>query len=91
MRLKPQAPLLYILNNCKNLIEALPALPIDLKHPEDCDTTARDHEADALRYLCMARLVENDFKTAEVPAIMGGVANISRYVQRKKAERRTRL
>lgn len=36
---------------CPNLIRTLPKLPRDAKRPEDVDTRAEDHLADALRYM----------------------------------------
>lgn len=44
-------PRLLIYSNCVNLIRTLPALPRSAKSPEDIDTTADDHDYDALRYL----------------------------------------
>jgi hypothetical protein len=44
-------PRLLIHSTCTNLIRTLPALPRDIKNPDDVDTTAEDHSADALRYL----------------------------------------
>lgn len=44
-------PRLLIYDTCVNLIRTLPALPRDKRRPEDVDTTAEDHAADALRYL----------------------------------------
>lgn len=48
-------PLLYMFNTCKHLIRTLPNLQHDSRHPEDLDTTAEDHAADALRYGVMSR------------------------------------
>lgn len=44
-------PRLLIYSSCVNLIRTLPALPRDKTRPEDVDTHAEDHAADALRYL----------------------------------------
>lgn len=44
-------PGLYISRRCKYLWETLPSLPADPRRPDDVDTTAADHGADALRYL----------------------------------------
>lgn len=91
MRLKHEPAMLYFFRTCKYLIESLPALPIDPKHPEDCDSEADDHGYDALRYLCMSRLLESIFQVPEDEDRMGKVT-ISRYVERKKALRQqTRL
>ncbi|QGY00187.1 terminase [Roseovarius faecimaris] len=44
-------PGLYITGRCGLLLETLPVLPRDPNRPEDVDTGANDHAADALRYL----------------------------------------
>lgn len=49
----PPAPRLYVYSTCRNLIRTLPALPRDEKNPEDVDTHAEDHAADAARYALM--------------------------------------
>jgi len=46
-------PRLLVHSTCVNLIRTLPALPRDRKNPDDVDTKADDHWADALRYLLM--------------------------------------
>ncbi len=46
-------PRILVFNTCRDLIRTLPSLPRDKKKPEDVDTTAEDHLADALRYLVM--------------------------------------
>jgi len=38
---------------CPNTIRTLPALPRDMRRPEDVDTEAEDHCADALRYMAV--------------------------------------
>lgn len=43
-------PRFLVYNTCRDLIRTLPALPRDRSNPEDVDTTAEDHLADALRY-----------------------------------------
>jgi len=48
-------PSLKILNNCRNLISQIAALPVDSRNPEDVDTKAEDHLYDALRYMIMSR------------------------------------
>jgi len=47
-------PVLTVMSGCTNLIRTLPLLPKDPHKPEDVDTTAEDHAADALRYGVMA-------------------------------------
>lgn len=49
------APALFMFSTCVNLIRTLPALQHDSDRPEDLDTEAEDHAADALRYGCMSR------------------------------------
>ncbi|SDN90704.1 Terminase-like family protein [Lutimaribacter pacificus] len=44
-------PGLYVTGRCGLLLETLPTLPRDPNRPEDVDTGANDHAADALRYL----------------------------------------
>lgn len=47
-----ECPLLHVLDGrAPNLVRTLPALPYDPRKPEDVDTHAEDHAADALRYL----------------------------------------
>ena len=50
-----KGPMLYVMDCCTDLIRTLPGLPHDEANPEDIDTEAEDHAADALRYGCMAR------------------------------------
>ena len=54
-------PRLRIFNNCKHLIRTLPTLPLSKTNPEDVDTKAEDHAYDALRYMCMTRLVNSPY------------------------------
>lgn len=56
-----EQPRLVIFNSCKNLIEQLPALPLDKNNPEDVDTKSEDHLYDALRYGLMSRPKSNLF------------------------------
>ncbi|MEY9937304.1 hypothetical protein [Streptacidiphilus sp. MAP5-3] len=45
-------PMLHVFSSCSNFVRDLPALPFATKgDPEDIDTAADDHLADALRYL----------------------------------------
>jgi hypothetical protein len=48
-------PMLYFFNTCVHAIRTIPALQHDPDKPEDLDTEAEDHAADAVRYGCMAR------------------------------------
>ncbi len=54
-------PRLRIFNNCTHLIRTLPTLPLSKTNPEDVDTKADDHAYDALRYMCMTRLVNSPY------------------------------
>lgn len=56
-----EEPRLVIFNTCTNLIQQLPALPLDKNNPEDVDTDAEDHLYDALRYGVMSRPRSNVF------------------------------
>jgi hypothetical protein len=47
-------PMLYVFSTCTHLIRTLPVLQHDPNRPEDLDTRAEDHAADALRYGCMS-------------------------------------
>ncbi|WP_181799422.1 terminase family protein [Kitasatospora acidiphila] len=49
-----ECPLLHVFSSCTNFVRDLPALPFATKgDPEDIDTAADDHLADALRYLLL--------------------------------------
>ena len=48
-------PMLFFFSNCHHILRTLPMLQHDPDRPEDIDTTAEDHAADALRYGCMSR------------------------------------
>jgi hypothetical protein len=47
---KPEDPSLFIMDHCRNLLSHLPVLPRDPKNPDDVDSSAEDHDYDALRY-----------------------------------------
>ena len=57
-RLFAKPALLYVFATCPYLLETLPALAIDKRRPEDANSEGDDHACDALRYLCMARLID---------------------------------
>jgi hypothetical protein len=61
-------PMLYIMDNCRHLMRTLPTLPMSSVLPDDVDTNAEDHAADALRYGCMARPY-----IAPAPAVTGSL------------------
>ena len=83
-RLVAKPPLLYIFATCPYLLETLPSMSIDKRHPEDMDTTGNDHAADALRYLCKARLIDSKW---EQPAQVfnKGVIQIQSYIEKIRA------
>lgn len=47
---KPDVPGLYVSRNCRSWWETVPTLPRDPRRPEDVDSSAPDHAADACRY-----------------------------------------
>ena len=66
LRLKAQKlPMIYFFSTCTNVIEQLPLQQHCQRNPEDLDTTGEDHLADTLRYLCMARQLESQYKKPE--------------------------
>ncbi|MBE0487381.1 phage terminase large subunit [Marinobacter sp.] len=50
---KPDMPGLYVSRKCQVWWQTVPALPRDPRNPEDVDSTAADHAADACRYGCL--------------------------------------
>lgn len=50
--------MMYVFKNCKGFIRTIPTLVYDQHKPEDLDTKGEDHIADAVRYLCMSRLIK---------------------------------
>lgn len=48
-------PMMYIFNTCKGFLRTMPLMQYDEHHPEDLDTSAEDHIADEVRYMCMAK------------------------------------
>lgn len=51
----PDQPGLFIAERCRYLLETLPTLPRNQLRPEDVDTNAADHGADALRYAVVTK------------------------------------
>ena len=47
--------MLYVFDTCRDFLRTVPTLQHDPDRPEDLDTTAEDHIADAARYACMSR------------------------------------
>lgn len=58
-------PYLMVTENCKHLIETIPAQVHDDTNPEDLDTDGEDHAVDALRYI----LIHLDWVDAETTVI----------------------
>lgn len=52
---KPDMPGLYVSRKCQIWWQTVPSLPRDPRNPEDVDSTAADHAADACRYGCIGR------------------------------------
>jgi hypothetical protein len=53
-------PRLLIHSSCVNLIRTLPAMPRDIRNPDDVDTKSEDHAPDALRYLLQELIGQPD-------------------------------
>ena len=51
---KPDVPGLYVSRSCRYWWNTVPSLPRDPKRPDDIDTGAPDHGADACRYALLA-------------------------------------
>lgn len=49
------APMLYVVNVCRDFIRTVPAIQHDENRVEDINTDSEDHAADDCRYGCMAR------------------------------------
>jgi hypothetical protein len=57
-RMRPRpgaAPMLYVVDTCREFIRTVPVLQCDPMRIEDIDTNAEDHIADETRYACLAR------------------------------------
>lgn len=50
----PERPAIYFMEHCRSIISHLPVLPRDPKNPDDVDTSAEDHDYDAVRYRVLA-------------------------------------
>jgi hypothetical protein len=86
---KPE-PTLYIFRTCSELITAIEAAQVDVKNPEDLDTTGNDHSLDALRYAVMAA-VNSDYKAPEIPAVFGGKMLVGSLIERRRRAPATRI
>lgn len=51
-----EAPGLFVFSTCRQFLRTVPTLPRDEKDPDDVDSDAEDHIADAVRYHCMHKL-----------------------------------
>ena len=51
-------PQMYVFRTCSAFIRTIPLMQYDPHDPEDLDTTAEDHVADEVRYMCMARPIK---------------------------------
>lgn len=60
-KLYNHTPMLYVFQNCTELIRTLPAAPHDERIPDDIDTEFEDHAVDSARYACMFRKREVRF------------------------------
>ena len=52
---KPEREGLWVFDSCENWLRTVPVLPADRLKPDDVDTDAEDHCADATRYACMTK------------------------------------
>ena len=86
-RLKPQVPLIYFFSSCPYLIETVPALAIDQRNAEDCDTTGDDHGPDALRYLCKERLIESNLEI-KIEPVRKGVVRVKDFIDSTRRKNR---
>jgi hypothetical protein len=87
-RLVAKPALLYITSACPYLLETLPALAIDRRHPEDADSSGNDHACDALRYLCKERLIDSKWEEPKQAFNNGVVAYVNRI---RKEQSRPRI
>lgn len=66
-------PMLYVFDNCAELIRTLPVMQHDTRNSEDLDSTAEDHAVDTLRYALMTRTYN--------PPHIGNVVDYARSLQ----------
>ena len=84
-RLQAPTPMLYIFSSCPYLLDTLPALQVDPRKPEDCDSAGDDHAADALRYLCKVRVLDTTYKKEVEPA-RGGQVQLAKYITQMRTQ-----
>ncbi|GMU66514.1 MAG: hypothetical protein AMXMBFR36_27880 [Acidobacteriota bacterium] len=65
----PDVPGLYLSRRCVYAWQTIPSLPRDPRRPEDVDSRAADHAADALRYGVLWQPAQ--FSTAESASLIG--------------------
>ena len=82
---KPE-PMIYFFSTCPYLIETIPALVMDQKNMEDVDSDGEDHGADALRYLCKARVLEPTYVAPATPVTRQGQVFLNNYLKEKRKE-----
>ena len=67
-------PMLYIFENCKNMIRTLPQLRYDSVNPEDVDTRQEDHLYDALKYFLMSNPLPSRMPQKPKPTLYNPLA-----------------
>lgn len=70
------APMLYVFSTCRHFIRTVPVLQHDTLRPEDVDTEAEDHAADAARYACMSRPYVREVKKPK-PVVLKGLNELT--------------
>ncbi len=77
---------LHIFSNCVNIIEHLPALQRDQKHPTDCMTEPHNitHLPDALRYFALTYTTPAEAPKTELTAIGRHERRLLRQMKSKK-------
>jgi hypothetical protein len=63
-------PMLVFFSTCAHAIRTIPVLQHDKSKPEDLDTSAEDHAADAVRYGCMSRPWVSDDPVTDKPRFL---------------------
>ena len=64
-----EEPGLYVFETCRHFIRTIPILPRDDRKPEDIDTNAEDHIADAVRYRLLTK--KNIVKVGRIKGLGG--------------------
>lgn len=81
-------PMLVVFDTCVDFIRTVPVLQHDQLKPEDLDTDAEDHCADALRYFAMARPWARPTPKPEVPNVNEkGIPTLQALVQATQRKR----